>query len=121
MKTTRRDFLCGAVSAGSLAYGATVVNVTAEPPSGTTGIDPNLSVLISDVHVPLPWSEQKYRTGREYPWIIGQIQRFVGEILALRPLPAHVFGFGDISIAFAEEREYEIAETLLRPLADAGI
>lgn len=121
MKTSRRDFLFGAVSAGSLAYGAPIVNVAVEPLPCTTGIDPNLSVLISDVHVPLPWSEQKYRTGREYPWIIGQIQRFVDEILALRPLPAHVFGFGDMSIAFSEEREYEIAETLLRPLADAGI
>ena len=84
-------------------------------------IDPNLSVLISDIHVPLPWSEQKYRTGREYPWIAGTIRRFVDEILALRPRPAHVFGFGDVSIAFSEEREYEIAAELLRPLHDAGI
>ena len=121
MKTSRRDFLCGAVSAGSLAYGATIVNAVAETPPCAAGIDPNLSVLMSDVHVPLPWSEQKYRTGREYPWIVGQIRRFVDEILAMRPLPAHVFGFGDMSIAFSEEREYEIAETLLRPLAEAGI
>ena len=121
MKTSRRDFLCGAVSAGSLAYGATIVNAVAETPPCAAEIDPNLSVLISDVHVPLPWSEQKYRTGREYPWIVGQIRRFVGEILAMRPRPAHVFGFGDMSIAFSEEREYEIAAELLKPLADAGI
>ena len=84
-------------------------------------LDPNLSVLISDIHVPQPWSEQKYRTGREYPWIVGTIRRFVDEILALRPRPAYVFGFGDVSIAFSEEREYEIAAELLKPLEEGGI
>ena len=113
---TRRTFLAGMGAAGVGACCSAERSI-----GGTARIDPDLSVLISDVHVPLPWSEQKYRTGREYPWIIGQIRRFVDEILAMRPLPAHVFGFGDMSIAFSEEREYEIAETLLRPLADAGI
>lgn len=115
-RLTRRTFLIGA---GAVGVGAWRLAARAADDAAVT--DPNLSVLISDVHVPLPWSEQKYRTGREYPWIVGQIQRFTGEILAMRPLPAHVFCFGDMSIAFSEEREYEIAEQLLRPLADVGI
>ena len=113
---TRRMFLLGAGAAGIAACRPSAGRTA----GGAAEIDPNLSVLISDVHVPLPWSEQKYRTGREYPWIVGQIRRFVGEILAMRPRPAHVFCLGDVSIAFSEEREYEIAAELLKPLADAG-
>ncbi|MBQ3748605.1 MAG: metallophosphoesterase [Kiritimatiellae bacterium] len=120
MNVNRRQFLSGclATAATGCAVGAAAGGCKGRD---AAGIDPDLSVLVSDVHVPQPWSEQKYRTGREYPWIVGQIRRFVDEILAMRPRPAHVFGFGDMSIAFSEEREYEIAETLFRPLADAGI
>lgn len=109
-------------AAGCRAFGsadapAESVEVASQPPQ----INKNLAVLIADVHIPLPWSEQKYRTGQEYPWIIGQVRRFVDEILALRPRPAHVFCLGDVSLAFSEEREYEIAARLLQPLEDAGI
>lgn len=119
---SRRTFLAGAAAVGCRAFGedgspAVPVDAEAQPPK----ISNNLAVLIADVHIPLPWSEQKYRTGQEYPWIIGQVKRFVGEILALRPRPAHVFCLGDVSIAFSEEREYEIAAQLLQPLEDAGI
>lgn len=89
--------------------------------SGAAVIDPHVAVFIADVHVPLPWSEQKYRTGREYPWIVDAIKRHVAEILAMNPLPAHVFCLGDISIAFSEEKEYEIAAQLFKPIEDAGI
>ena len=108
-------FLSGiAAAAGCRAANGVAGEADALLPPRT---DPNLSVLISDIHVPLPWSEQKYRTGREYPWIVGTIRRFVDEILALRPRPAYVFGFGDVSIAFSEEREYEMAAELLKPEA----
>ena len=80
-----------------------------------------MSVLISDIHAPQPWSTQKYRTGREYPWVVDSVRRLVKEIVAMRPLPAYVFGFGDVSIAFSEDRDYEIAAELLKPLEDAGI
>ncbi len=105
---------------GATSAGCRVMNGGASelaPPC----INQNLAVLISDVHIPLPRNEQKYRTGMEYPWIIGQVKKFVGEILALRPRPAHVFCLGDVSIAFSEEREYEIAAQLFQPLEDAGI
>ena len=88
---------------------------------GKAGIDPNFSVLISDIHIAQPLCDQKYKTAQEYPWINGLVKKFIGEILALRPLPAHVFCLGDVSLAFSEEREYEIAAQLLQPIEDAGI
>lgn len=114
---TRRGFLAGAFA--TLGAAGAWPRVFAD--SGGAEIDPSKAVVISDVHIPLPWGEQKYRTGMEYPWIIPQVKRFVGEILAMRPRPAYVFCLGDVSIAFSEEREYEIAAGLFRPLADAGI
>ena len=69
----------------------------------------------------LPFSEQKYRTGREYPHVNATIQKYVSEILALRPLPANVIALGDISLAFAEEKEYALCRQFLKPLEDAGI
>lgn len=78
-------------------------------------------VVATDIHIPLPWSEQKYRTGREYPWIVDAVKGHVAEILALDPLPANFIALGDMSIAFGEEKEYEILRELLQPLYDRGI
>jgi len=111
--SSRREFLLGA-SACSLAH------LTAKGESSPT-IDPNRVVVAADIHIPLPWSQQKYRTGREYPWIIEAVQRHIAEILTLRPLPAHFLALGDLSLAFGEEREYEILREVLKPLYDRGI
>ena len=110
----RRQFISGCIATASTVCAA---NAADTPPS----LDPNLVVLISDIHVALPRSEQKYRTGREYPHVNGKIREFVAEILAMRPLPANVIDLGDISIAFSEEKEYALARRLLKPLDDAGI
>lgn len=122
---TRRDFIAGGFAALCAAGVSRKSRATDSPPpppaAGAPDVDESLAAIITDVHIPLPWSEQQYRTGMEYPWVIGQVERFVGEILAMRPRPAHVFCLGDISIAFSEEREYEIAAELFRPLEEAGI
>ena len=116
MKLDRRQFLAGCLAT------ATAGCVTAKKgTSATTVPDPNLVALISDIHVALPFSEQKYRTGREYPHVNNTIQKYVSEILALRPLPANVIALGDISLAFAEEKEYALCRQFLKPLEDAGI
>ena len=110
----RRQFISGCLAtaaAGRLA-------AAAETPAS---LDPNLVVVISDIHAARPWSEQKYRTGREYPHVCGKISQFVNEILAMRPLPANVVGLGDLSLAFAEEGDYALCRRLLKPLEDAGI
>ncbi len=124
MEMTRRGFIGGALAlAAAWRTGDAKAEAPAPAPaaSASGGIDPRFAVLISDVHVPLPWSEQQYRTGREYPWLMGQIERFVAELLALRPRPSHVFCLGDVSLAFSEEREYELAAKLFQPLEDAGV
>ena len=112
---TRRGFLFGAAAA-SLA-GCDV----APRKKGPARLDPNRVVLISDVHIPLPRSEQKFRTGDEYPWIVGEVKKYLAEILALDPLPARILSLGDMSLAFGEDREYEILRELLKPVYDRGI
>ena len=109
---SRRDFLLG--TAGALAASAVAATDSAV-------IDPHKFVLISDVHVPLPWTEQKYRTGMEYPWVIPAIKKHIKEILDMRPRPCAVICLGDVSIAFSEDKEYEIAAQLFQPLEDVGI
>ena len=80
MKLDRRQFLTGC-----LATAAAGCATAKKGAAATTAPDPNLVALISDIHVALPFSEQKYRTGREYPHVNNTIQKYVSEILALRP------------------------------------
>lgn len=114
---TRRDFakglfaVAGASAAGCRSGGALAPGA----------LDPLAVGVISDVHTGLPWSRQRYRTGREYPWQPGASKRLVGEILALPNPPANVIGLGDLSLAFGEPGDYEIAAETLKPLSDAGI
>ena len=112
----RREFLLGASAATAVA--ATTGCVAAK---GKAKLDPNRVAIAADIHIPLPWSEQRYRTGREYPWIVDTVKRHVAEILALDPLPANFISLGDMSIAFGEEREYAILREVLQPLYDRGI
>ena len=123
---TRRDFTKGLFAAG-LAAGLPVIGRADEAPSAVAGARPSRSLdpfaigVISDIHTGLPWSRQKYRTGREYPWQPEASKRLVDEILALPHPPANVIGLGDISLAFGETGDYEIAAETLKPLSDAGI
>ena len=112
MKLDRRQFLAGCLATAAGCATAKKGTVAAAAP------DPNLVALISDIHVALPFSEQKYRTGREYPHVNNTIQKYVSEILALRPLPANVIALGDISLAFAEVKEYALCRQFLKPLED---
>ena len=111
---TRKEFFIGASATAGLLAASGECN-----PRGA--IDPNRVLIASDIHIPLPWSEQKYRTGREYPWIVDAVKGSIAEILALDPLPANFIALGDMSIAFGEEKEYAILRELLQPLYDRGI
>lgn len=84
-------------------------------------LDPYSIGVISDIHTGLPWSKQQYRTGREYPWQPDMTKSLVQEILSLKNPPANVIGLGDISLAFGETGDYEVAAEALKPLTDAGI
>ena len=84
-------------------------------------LDPYAVGIISDIHTGMPWVRQKYRTGREYPWQPDASKALVREILSLPNPPANVIGLGDMSLAFGEAGDYEIAAEVLKPLSDAGI
>ena len=119
---TRRDFTKGLFAAGLSAGGPQFLEAAAESGArGERSLDPFAIGVISDIHTGMPWSRQKYRTGREYPWQPDASKRLVDEILALPNPPANVIGLGDISLAFGETGDYEIAAEVLKPLSDAGI
>ena len=113
---SRRGFLFGAAAAtASLTSGE-----VSPRKKGAAQLDPNRVVLISDVHIPLPASEQKWPTG-EYPWIVETVKKHLDEIMTLDPLPARIISLGDMSISFGEDREYEIWREMLKPVWDRGI
>ena len=118
MDVTRSGFLKGMAASACLA-GAGCRMAGGAPVPGAH--DPNLVVVISDVHTGLPWSKQQYRTGREYPWMPEAAKRLVRAILAMDPRPSLVLDLGDLSLAFGEEGDYEVGAEVLRPLTDAGI
>ena len=84
-------------------------------------LDPCAIGVISDLHIGVPTSRRVYPGGRECPWQPETSKKMVAEILALPRPPANVIGLGDISFAFGEAGDYEIAAEVLKPLSDAGI
>ena len=77
------------------------------------GMDENLSVFISDLHIGGANPALGYTHGR--------LDRVVGEILAMRPLPCRVVCFGDIALSYGLEADYAASRPILRRLIDAGI
>ncbi len=107
MEMTRRGFLAGAGAA------ATGVCVSAD----TRLHDPNLMMFLSDIHQhdnTLRWKNGPTQQNAILPML-------VGEILALRPLPANAVVFGDFSASCGWEEDFRIAAAALKPLSDAGI
>lgn len=113
---TRREFLRG--------FAAAALALSTPPPeqeNAARTIDPDLAVVMSDLHIGKPWAEQKFKTDRSYDYIDPTVRRLVADILSMKTLPAHVFILGDVSVCFGEERDYEIAKEILSPLEEAGI
>ena len=117
MTSSRRSFISGLVATAGVAAGCRAVGKGLPQKA----LDPHAIGVISDIHTGMPWSKQTYRTGREYPWQPGMSKRFVQEILSLPNPPANVIGLGDVSLAFGDTGDYEIAAEVLKPLSDAGI
>ena len=122
MTTSRRSFLGGLLAmAGTSACDNASADKSAERALPPGALDPEAIGIISDIHTGLPWAKQQYRTGREYPWQPDASKRLVQEILSLPNPPANVIGLGDISLAFGELGDYEVAAETLKPLTAAGI
>ena len=104
--TTRREFLGGALAAATIPQaGASVVS---------DGPDPNLAVFLADIHC----------HGHTNGWVKHQhaiLKRYVAEILALRPRPAHLVVFGDFSASCGWIEDFRLAREILSPLLEAGM
>lgn len=132
-KVTRRRFMAAgaavfaaagvrsALGAGTASGKASATGRGAAAGAGRKRLDPELVAFISDLHVGLPLAKQKYKTMRDYPHQPAATAVTVREILSLPVLPANVINLGDISLAFAESEDYDIAAEMLRPLTEAGI
>lgn len=108
MDVTRRMFLAGAGCAGA----GSLVGAAAP---GTH--DPDLMVFFADFHQhdnTARWANGPTHQNEIFP-------RYVAEVLAMRPLPAHAVVFGDFSASCGWDEDFRLAAAALKPLADAGI
>ncbi len=85
---------------------------------GKGKIDPDKVVLLSDIHICGEFEDGK---PKHYPYNPICLQKCIGQILEMRPLPAHVMIFGDVAWDYGLEEDYRYAAELLRPLEEAGI
>ena len=99
---SRRGFI------GGLGAAAVAPRLFAKKPSD---YDPDLTVLLSDLHV----------NGIRNTHQLGRLERAVGEILALTPLPARAVVFGDVSYFYGRREDYLRSLPCLKQLEDAGI
>ena len=75
--------------------------------------DENLILLLADCHVAADADP------RSFPY--RRLERCVESALALNPLPARAFMFGDIAGTVGPRADYEMSAPLFRRLEDAGI
>ena len=99
---SRRGFL------GGLGAAAAAPRLFAKAPAD---YDPDLTLLLSDLHV----------NGLRNTHQLGRLERAVGEILAMNPLPARAVVFGDVSYFYGRREDYLRSLTCLKQLEDAGI
>lgn len=105
MKLARRSFL-GIAAATGLA-GCTSARVAAD------GVDENLSVFVSDVHVGgLPEDSAATRK---------RLENFVDEVLAMRPRPKRVVCLGDIAYLRGLPEDYATSKPIFKRLEAAGV
>lgn len=111
MMKTRRDFLKGTVcaTAGAAITGCATV--------AKNGIDPNLTVFLADIHI----VEDNPAYRKAFDYTKRELEKRVTEILALRPLPAHVVTFGDLAFNHGELSSYAFTVPLFKRLETAGI
>lgn len=107
MFATRRDFMAGLASCAAVAAGGCAIA------PAKRRHDPNLTVLLSDIHVSGKKGGPVYQ--RE------KLAKIIDEILSLDPLPANVVTFGDLAYLWGLREDYKIARGLFKPIEDRGI
>jgi len=112
MNISRKEFLFGSAVAG-LAAGCR------SPFGASDAVDPNLSVLLSDIHV--AWGGIKTKWGEQPTYQNVLFEKMIDEILAMRPRPARVIVFGDVALWFGWERDYAASKPGFDRLRAAGV
>ena len=102
----RREFILGSLAAGIGTTGYCAAG-------GTGGIDENLSVFVSDLHVG--------GANPRFAYTHDRLSRVVDEILGMSPRPKRVVCFGDVALSYGLAADYAASRPILRRILDAGI
>jgi hypothetical protein len=102
MNISRRSFLTGVAAA-------------AAAPSAFAGLktDPDLVVLLSDVHVNGVAGKGAYQRDK--------FMRVVADVLKMDPLPGHAVFFGDFAFLYGRKEDYVASSEGVRLMQNAGI
>ena len=103
MDITRRGFFLGAAAA------------VAGSALGKDGVDANLSVFLSDIHI--SGVGVKGQPTYQNPLL----DKVIDQILAMRPRPARAVVFGDVALWVGRAADYAESAPKLKRLSDAGI
>lgn len=106
---TRRSFLLGIATGAAAAVAPAAVARSVE----RLRHDPDLTVLLADIHINGKKDGEHYQPG--------ELRKTIEEILTLDPLPARVVFFGDLARSNGCVADYTLARQCLQPLVDAGI
>jgi len=107
MNVTRRSFFKGAAASAAFPFVAHAMM--------TEGVDPNLSVFLSDIHV--SGVGVKGQPTYQNPLF----EKAVDQVLAMRPRPKRVVVFGDIALWVGRHEDYEASLPGLKRLRAAGL
>lgn len=110
--SSRRDFLTGLTSSVTAGGFATAFAMRAPDPC-LAPKDPDLAVLLSDLHVNGEHASPNWQRDR--------LRETVTEILTLDPLPSKMLCFGDFAFTNGLAVDYAKAREILQPLEKAGI
>ncbi len=111
MNVSRRGFLWLAGAAGASLSGGCASGKLFT--GGKGAHDPDLTVLLSDIHVNGQKEGDVYQRGK--------FADTVAEILRMDPLPARALVFGDLAWLWGNKLDYQCSAPMLKLLEDAGI
>lgn len=112
----RREFLMMGASAA-----ATAATFRLRADGVRAAMDPDLAVLLSDMHVNGARYAKDDPTKLVPSFQADRLRMAVVEIMRLDPLPSKVICFGDFAFSNGQLADYELAREILKPLLDAGM
>jgi len=113
MEVSRRAFLIGSAAVAGMTAGCRSLGI------GGSGVDPNLTVFMSDIHVSGPNVKGKW--GAQPTYQNPLFEKAVEAVLAMSPLPARVVVTGDIALWHGRHEDYEASLPAFERLRAAGV